>query len=106
MLWAASVLCFVAFGVSESHGTTTVGSNKYENLIVGVALVLVVLITATFSFVQTVKSSDAMAGFARMAPQVLCSFRLLPSLVNPVILTPPPPPPLPSLSVSCKLYVF
>ncbi|KNC84720.1 hypothetical protein SARC_03061 [Sphaeroforma arctica JP610] len=71
VLWAAALLCFVAFIVQQtgSEGYTNPLGNEYENLVVGVALVLVVLVTAIFSFVQTVKSGDAMAGFAAMAPQ-------------------------------------
>lgn len=58
------------------------GTQKFENLIVGVALILVVVITALFSFWQTVKSTDAMAGFAKMAPQVCAMPVLCSSIVH------------------------
>lgn len=76
MLWGAAALCFVAYGVTATQGgaNQTPGSNSFENLVVGIALLLVILVTALFSFVQTVKTSNVMAAFAKLAPQV-CIYR-------------------------------
>lgn len=59
LLWAGSALCFVAYGLSMSDPS---------NLYLGVALGVVVIITACFTFFQESKSAAIMAGFKNMIP--------------------------------------
>eukprot|EP00457_Paulinella_chromatophora_P000842 gb/GEZN01000842.1/.p1 GENE.gb/GEZN01000842.1/~~gb/GEZN01000842.1/.p1 ORF type:complete len:1094 (+),score=168.27 gb/GEZN01000842.1/:116-3283(+) len=59
LLWAASVLCFIAYAVAPFDPS---------NLYLGIVLVVVVVITGIFSFYQDSKSAAAMEGFKRMVP--------------------------------------
>lgn len=63
LLEVAGILCFVAWAL---EGGTDAASD--DNLYLGIVLLVVVLATAIFSFLQEVKASRAVAGFASMAP--------------------------------------
>ncbi|GAQ85006.1 Ca2+ transporting ATPase [Klebsormidium nitens] len=60
LLIVASTLCFIAFGVDSSHDKT--------NLYLGIVLLLVVVITASFSYLQESKSEAVMEGFKKLIP--------------------------------------
>eukprot|EP00954_Amorphochlora_amoebiformis_P028462 1391705-Amorphochlora_amoeboformis.AAC.1 len=60
LLWAAAVLCFVAFGIDNS---------SQDNLYLGVVLVAVVVLTGIFSYYQDAKSAAVMAGFKNFLPE-------------------------------------
>jgi len=64
LLWIASIMCFVAYGIQ-----TTDGDAPVDNLALGVVLALVVIITGFFSFFQTQKSSNVMKKFKGMVPK-------------------------------------
>lgn len=60
LLWAGSILCFIAFALQTS---------SRDNLYLGVVLALVVIITGVFSYYQEAKSSAIMESFKSMVPQ-------------------------------------
>lgn len=60
LLWVGAILCFVGYGLDQS---------TQENLYLGVVLVLVVVITAVFSYYQDAKSAAVMEGFKKMVPR-------------------------------------
>ncbi|GMH44219.1 hypothetical protein BSKO_12153 [Bryopsis sp. KO-2023] len=60
LLLGGGILCFVGYGIDSSDDT---------NLYLGVVLVSVVLITATFSHFQEAKSEKIMEGFKSMVPK-------------------------------------
>lgn len=59
LLWAAAILCFVAFIIDDSQS---------ENLALGVVLAVVVFITGVFSYYQDAKSAAVMEGFKNFLP--------------------------------------
>jgi sodium/potassium-transporting ATPase subunit alpha len=60
LMWVGAILCFIAFGL-EPLG--------YDNLILAIALLLVVLVTGLFSFIQEGRASKAMQSFSAMVPE-------------------------------------
>lgn len=60
LLELAGVLCLIAYGL-DTRGV--------ENLYLGIILLVVVLITAIFSFVQESKAASVMKGFQNLVPQ-------------------------------------
>jgi len=59
LLWIASFLCFIAFGIDQS---------SQDNLYLGVVLAAVVVLTGLFSYYQDAKSAAVMAGFKNFLP--------------------------------------
>ncbi|KAK0042674.1 sodium/potassium-transporting ATPase subunit alpha-2 [Biomphalaria pfeifferi] len=64
LMWVASILCFIAYGIQISQDPTASGDNLY----LGVVLALVVLLTGSFSYYQESKSSRIMDCFKNMVP--------------------------------------
>lgn len=60
LLVCGGLLCFIAYAIDSSDST---------NLYLGVVLVTVVLVTATFSYFQEAKSEKIMEGFKNMIPK-------------------------------------
>mmetsp|Transcript_5223 Transcript_5223/g.8050 ORF Transcript_5223/g.8050 Transcript_5223/m.8050 type:complete len:1092 (+) Transcript_5223:52-3327(+) len=60
LLWMASILCFIAFGINPE---------SQDNLYLGVVLAAVVAITGVFSYYQDAKSAAVMAGFKNFLPE-------------------------------------
>ncbi|XP_077300641.1 sodium/potassium-transporting ATPase subunit alpha-like isoform X2 [Arctopsyche grandis] len=65
LLWAGSILCFIAYGIQIS----TVEEPTRDNLYLGIVLAAVVIITGMFSYYQESKSSKIMDSFKNMIPQ-------------------------------------
>jgi len=59
LLWAASLLCFIAYGLKPDDET---------NLYLGIVLAIVVMMTGIFSFYQDFQSAAAMEGFKNFLP--------------------------------------
>ena len=59
MLWAGSLLCFLAYGIDESDPS---------NLYLGIVLAFVVLSTGIITFFQNAKSDSIMEGFKNFIP--------------------------------------
>jgi sodium/potassium-transporting ATPase subunit alpha len=59
LLWSASILAFVAYALTPTD---------VSNLVLGIALILVILISGTFDFVQNYKSESIMEGFKNFIP--------------------------------------
>ncbi|KAH9523799.1 hypothetical protein Btru_047069 [Bulinus truncatus] len=64
LMWVASILCFIAYGIQLGQDPSAPGDNLY----LGVVLALVVLLTGTFSYYQESKSSRIMDCFKNMVP--------------------------------------
>ena len=62
LLWAASILCFVSFGLDP------VG---IDNLYLGIVLAVVVFLTGCFSYYQEASSAAVMEGFKNMIPPMV-----------------------------------
>mmetsp|Transcript_14473 Transcript_14473/g.29165 ORF Transcript_14473/g.29165 Transcript_14473/m.29165 type:complete len:1142 (-) Transcript_14473:212-3637(-) len=60
LLWAAAILCFIAYGIDQS---------SQDNLYLGVVLAAVVILTGLFSYYQDAKSAAVMAGFKNFLPE-------------------------------------
>jgi sodium/potassium-transporting ATPase subunit alpha len=58
LLWAGSVMCFVVYGLNGS----------YDNLTLGIVLAVVVILTAIFSFYQSMKAEKILKGFFKVPP--------------------------------------
>jgi sodium/potassium-transporting ATPase subunit alpha len=65
LLWAGSILCFIAYIVQ----VVSYDESPDDNLYVGVVLAVVVTITGIFSFYQESKSARIMESFKQMVPQ-------------------------------------
>jgi magnesium-transporting ATPase (P-type) len=65
LLWVGSTLSIAAFVVQYTQDS----SAPYDNLWLGVALALVVIITGCFQYYQESKSSKIMESFKKMIPQ-------------------------------------
>eukprot|EP00951_Prasinocladus_malaysianus_P022314 scaffold186521_cov43-Prasinocladus_malaysianus.AAC.1 len=66
LLIAGGLLCFIAYAVEDSANP---GQADQTNLWLGVVLISVVIITATFSYVQEASSDAIMEGFKNMIPK-------------------------------------
>lgn len=64
LLWAAAALCFIAVGVKYAQS----GELDQDNIYVGGALVVVVVLTGLFTYYQENKSSKIMESFEKMIP--------------------------------------
>ncbi|CAI5969673.1 unnamed protein product [Closterium sp. NIES-64] len=60
LLIAAAALCFIAYVIDEN--------DVKENLYLGIVLLVVVVVTATFTFMQEHKSAHIMEGFRALIP--------------------------------------
>jgi magnesium-transporting ATPase (P-type) len=58
-LWAGAILCFIGFGLQQDR----------ENLLLGIVLAFVVIITGVFEYLQERTSSNLMESFRNMMPQ-------------------------------------
>ncbi len=65
LLWIGAILCFVAYGISAATYDEVPG----DNLWLGLALTIVVVLTGCFSYFQEAKSSRIMDSFKNMVPQ-------------------------------------
>jgi len=66
LLWAGSVLCFIAYIVVPEDPA---------NLYLGIVLAVVVTITGVFGYYQESKSSDIMASFSKLKPKDTAVYR-------------------------------
>jgi sodium/potassium-transporting ATPase subunit alpha len=67
LLWVGAFLCFFAYSVLLM---TEEGEADKDNLYMGIALTVVVVVTGIFSYYQEAKSSQIMESFKNMIPQV------------------------------------
>ena len=65
LLWIGAILCFLAYGIQVS----TIENVLPDNLYLGLVLLIVVLLTGCFAYIQERKSSKIMDSFKRMVPQ-------------------------------------
>ena len=81
LLWAAAILCFVATAIQAAEDgdemvsepllgvfNKLVNLQALDNLYIGIALVVVVVVTGLFTYYQENKSSNIMESFAKMTP--------------------------------------
>uniref|UniRef100_A0A1I8J7L3 Cation_ATPase_N domain-containing protein n=1 Tax=Macrostomum lignano TaxID=282301 RepID=A0A1I8J7L3_9PLAT len=66
LLWIASILCIVAYGIDRAQNGQYA---QIEQLILGIVLAVVNLLTGCFSFYQESKSEAIMDSFKKMVPQ-------------------------------------
>ncbi|CAF0758859.1 unnamed protein product [Brachionus calyciflorus] len=71
LLWVGAFLCFLAYGITEA----TYDDAPKDNLWLGVALAVVVILTGVFSYFQEAKSSRIMDSFKNMVPQQAVAYR-------------------------------
>jgi sodium/potassium-transporting ATPase subunit alpha len=71
LLWMGAVLCFIAYGVQ----TADEDNPQKDNLYLGVALAVVVIVTGVFSYYQEAKSSAIMESFKNLVPQMAVVIR-------------------------------
>jgi len=71
LLWVGAILCFLAYGITEA----TYDDAPKDNLWLGVALAVVVILTGCFSYFQEAKSSRIMDSFKNMVPQQAVALR-------------------------------
>ncbi|CAF4018133.1 unnamed protein product [Adineta steineri] len=65
LLWIGALLCFIAHGITIA---TYHGEAPNDNLWLGLALTIVVIVTGCFSYYQEAKSSRIMDSFKNMVP--------------------------------------
>ncbi|CAF3662755.1 unnamed protein product [Rotaria socialis] len=65
LLWVAAVLCLAAYAAQVGSDPTT----PKDNLWLGIALIVVVVITAVFAYYQETKAGKIMESFKKMVPQ-------------------------------------
>ena len=63
LLWITAILCYVAYGIDSANGDPSP-----DNLYVGIALTVVVIVSGLFTYYQENKSSKIMESFAKMIP--------------------------------------
>ncbi|XP_076802410.1 sodium/potassium-transporting ATPase subunit alpha-3-like [Clavelina lepadiformis] len=66
LLWTGALLCFIAYGIDASQNP---GTASTDNVYLGLALAVVVIITGVFQYYQEAKSSKIMESFKNMVPQ-------------------------------------
>ncbi|NXB98987.1 ATP4A ATPase, partial [Orthonyx spaldingii] len=66
LMWVAAAICLIAYGVQEGQGDR--GSS--DNLYLAVALIAVVVVTGCFGYYQEFKSTNIIASFKNLVPQV------------------------------------
>lgn len=65
LLWVAAILCLIAYGAQTADDPST----PKDNLWLGIALLIVVIITAIFAYYQESKAGKIMESFKKMVPQ-------------------------------------
>uniref|UniRef100_T1J6N4 Sodium/potassium-transporting ATPase subunit alpha n=1 Tax=Strigamia maritima TaxID=126957 RepID=T1J6N4_STRMM len=65
LLWAASILCFIAYGVE----VMTKDEPSQDNLYLGIVLACVVFLTGSFTYYQESRSAHLLDSFKHMIPQ-------------------------------------
>ncbi|XP_055356759.1 sodium/potassium-transporting ATPase subunit alpha-2-like isoform X2 [Paramacrobiotus metropolitanus] len=71
LLWVGGLLAIIAYFIQNADQPHT----PMDNLYLGIVLICVVFITATFSYAQEAKSSSIMNSFLKMAPQFASAVR-------------------------------
>ncbi|CAF0994969.1 unnamed protein product, partial [Didymodactylos carnosus] len=71
LLWVGAILCFFAHGITVA----TYEEPPNDNLWLGIALTVVVIVTGCFSYYQEAKSSRIMDSFKNMVPQQALAIR-------------------------------
>ncbi|CAJ0932258.1 unnamed protein product [Ranitomeya imitator] len=66
VFWISFALCFLAYGLQAAHDPTV----SKDNLWLAIILIAVAGMTALFVCYQEAKSTNIMAGFKNMVPQV------------------------------------
>ena len=66
ILWLAAFLCFANYSIAS--GTTN--SPPVENIALGIALIVVIILTSMFSFVQEFKGAAIAKEYERLCPKV------------------------------------
>ncbi|XP_048450687.1 potassium-transporting ATPase alpha chain 1-like, partial [Rhincodon typus] len=66
LMWVASVICFIAFGIETARGNLS----GYDDLYLAVTLIAVVVVTGCFGYYQEFKSTNIIASFKNLVPQV------------------------------------
>uniref|UniRef100_A0A8V5HHT5 Sodium/potassium-transporting ATPase subunit alpha n=1 Tax=Melopsittacus undulatus TaxID=13146 RepID=A0A8V5HHT5_MELUD len=66
LLWIGAVFSWISFGIQLAQGA----ESPFDNLYLGVVLALVVILTGIFAYYQEAKSTNIMASFSKMIPQV------------------------------------
>ena len=72
LLWVGAVLCWIAYGVQKAEydkQEDTEEALQSDNLVLGIVLAGVVIITGCFSYYQEGKAGSIMKSFAKMQPQ-------------------------------------
>ncbi|GAU95056.1 hypothetical protein RvY_06737-2 [Ramazzottius varieornatus] len=67
LLWIGFVLCMLAYGLQ--YLTMRPEDITYDNLYLGIALLLVVVLSSVFAYYQERKSADIMNSFKKMVPK-------------------------------------
>uniref|UniRef100_A0A8D2MFH8 Sodium/potassium-transporting ATPase subunit alpha n=1 Tax=Zonotrichia albicollis TaxID=44394 RepID=A0A8D2MFH8_ZONAL len=66
LLWIGAGFSWISFGIQLAQGV----DSAFDNLYLGVVLALVVILTGIFAYYQEAKSTNIMASFSKMIPQV------------------------------------
>uniref|UniRef100_A0A6Q2XCL0 Sodium/potassium-transporting ATPase subunit alpha n=1 Tax=Esox lucius TaxID=8010 RepID=A0A6Q2XCL0_ESOLU len=66
LMWVAAVICFIAFGIEFSRGTL----GCFDDLYLAITLITVVVVTGCFGYYQEFKSTNIIASFKNLVPQV------------------------------------
>uniref|UniRef100_A0A8B9MRQ5 Sodium/potassium-transporting ATPase subunit alpha n=1 Tax=Accipiter nisus TaxID=211598 RepID=A0A8B9MRQ5_9AVES len=66
LLWIGAVFSWISFGIQLAQGS----ESPFDNLYLGVVLAVVVILTGIFAYYQEAKSTNIMASFSKMIPQV------------------------------------
>ncbi|KAG8143343.1 hypothetical protein E2320_000580, partial [Naja naja] len=66
LMWVAAAICLIAFGIQCGQGDLT----SADNLYLAVALIAVVVVTGCFGYYQEFKSTNIIASFKNLVPQV------------------------------------
>uniref|UniRef100_A0A8C6SWG8 Cation-transporting P-type ATPase N-terminal domain-containing protein n=1 Tax=Neogobius melanostomus TaxID=47308 RepID=A0A8C6SWG8_9GOBI len=66
LMWVAAVICFIAFGIEMAKGDIT----SFDNLYLAITLIAVVVVTGCFGYYQEFKSTNIIASFKNLVPQV------------------------------------
>ena len=74
-LWIGSLLALLGFVITLSSTGWIWERTDKSNLIFGVVLIIVILITATFSYLQEYRSTKIMDKFQKMIPQKTLAIR-------------------------------
>lgn len=101
LMWVAAIICFIAFGIELSQGNLTsfddvnyisiqsvysiisLSKQRYEcniffwlfslQLYLAITLIAVVVVTGCFGYYQEFKSTNIIASFKNLVPQVSCT---------------------------------